>query len=229
MSEDSKNRFLSCMFSPDSQYLAVSSDLTGGVAYVYIYHRTCFFCPPGYYQNTVYGCAPCNNAITACSLCYNSTYCTSCFQGYYYNVTDYLCRPCTNTLVACSTCSSSSACLECDNGYYLKSDNTCVSCLALYPGCLACNGTKCYLCDLDYFLNSGNCSTCSVPSCLRCFNSTVCLHCTEGYYLAAGGLSCPACNYSCLVCGDSAANCSACTRGYYLSSNACLACASNCL
>ena len=134
------NNIIDCDFSEDGQYLMAATGLTSGNAYVYIYQRTCHFCSPGFYTNGLGTCAACPDAITSCSMCYNSTFCVSCFQGYYL-ANSSACTSCVSQMQGCSTCQSSAVCIECNHGYFLNGGSTCSSCGSTFSGCLACNST----------------------------------------------------------------------------------------
>ena len=131
----------------------------------------------------------------------------------------------------CSTCQSNSTCVECNHGYYLNGGNTCSTCASLFPGCLACNSTNCFLCDNDYHISGTSCVLCgtTITQCLRCNSSSNCLQCAIGSYVSGGGTACTVCDPSCMVCSGASTTCSVCSRGYYLVGTTCTACASNCL
>ena len=80
---DSVGGIRDCDFSEDGEYLYAASVVVAGNAYVYVYRKECFFCGPGFYLNGTTSCGACPDVIQSCSMCYNSSYCVSCFQGYY--------------------------------------------------------------------------------------------------------------------------------------------------
>lgn len=226
------NALISCQFTRDGSYLFVGSQLSSGIAYLYIYKKNCYECALGSYLTTGTTCLPCNTGagMAACVSCTNATSCTGCITGYYINQTTRMCVKCDYLRPGCSICNSSTVCIECNFYYFLNSSNLCQTCSTGHTGCATCtNATICLTCAPEYYLLSGVCTRCNVSkaNCIRCASSTNCTQCQVGFFSNSG--SCTACDGTCISCYASATNCSTCTRGYYLVGNTCTACSSYCM
>lgn len=169
-------------------------------------------------------CLPCNSS--SCKECFgSSTYCTSCSPA---------------LILFSGSCLS-----DCLNGYYLESassicltcKDSCRRCLNL-TYCLACqdryifqNGNCIKVCDAGYYESSFNgsaiCVSCptSCSSCESVNNITICLSCTNNFFIS-NGLCLNSCGVGSFgyngICYACIAPCSTCT-----SENLCLTCISN--
>lgn len=118
-------------------------------------------------------------------------------------------------------CSVWSQCLP--NYQYTDPNNgLCVACL---PNCLSClDGTTCYECMPQYYLENSTCVKCSF-GCSICSSSSVCSTCNNGLYLTSSG--------SCSPCGTGVATCTiatiqTCQDNYFFLSSICAGCLTHC-
>ena len=171
------------------------------------------------------GTGTCQACVSGCLVCDTTTSCTQCGDGYLATGTT-ACNPCTVT--SCKTCNPLSTCTSCLANYILFS-NTCVQCSV--PNCQGCDSNgKCLACNAGFILFNGVCSNCSVSNCAYCGSDpTVCVYCSNGYYLTPNGTCYPGTVQSCVVPWGNT-SCTACDTGFLLASNACYQCSGkNCL
>ena len=122
----------------------------------------------------------------------------------------------------CLLCSVLPQCLP---NYQYTDPNTglCAACL---PNCLSClDGTTCYQCMPQYYLDTSICLRCSF-GCAVCSNSSLCSTCNSGLYLTSLG-SCSACSTGVATCTIAAIQ--SCSDNYFLLSSICAGCLANCL
>ncbi|KAL4456738.1 hypothetical protein ABPG73_014764 [Tetrahymena malaccensis] len=132
-------------------------------------------------------CRQCNSS---CKTCQNSTYCTSCKDGYYLN--NNTCLSCDSSCLTCNG-SGPSLCIICSqaNSYIsIMQNSNCVS-----------------QCDLSIgqYIDTTNpnqkyCRQCN-NQCQTCQNSSSCTSCKVGYYL--NNNICLSCDSSCQTCNGS--------------------------
>lgn len=178
-------------------------------------------------------CTPCHGTCKTCDDP-DSTYCTSCHDGYYLNVLHYgsgSCEQC--PLDNCKICSESGShdCTECFPGYILI-DNQCKPC---HSSSQECTGTEDYQCS-KYPLGSFDeitdethhyCFICD-PNCLKCKDKTNCAECNEGFYKTSDN-KCSKCDISCQNCtGGTNTDCLSCKKGFFFYEKECSQCDSNC-
>jgi proprotein convertase subtilisin/kexin type 5 len=158
----------------------------------------------------ILNCASCNSS-TSCGTC-NSGYtlldsATSCrllcSPGFFVNSTSLACQSCSSSVSFCRTCgllasnTSLVICSRCVDLYYLNANGRCLLCSAAIANCLIClDSANCTSCSATYSLvystvtNSYSCIvpySCNVSNCRQCLssNSSICLECNGGYYLAS--------------------------------------------
>lgn len=164
----------------------------------------CTSCIDGQYLDANELCQLCS---TNCSLCDgDATICTGCAAGY--ELISGACYPVPDNCVGLT---ASVTCKACFSGYSLSSDSK--SCVID----TTCNGTStCSVCDAGYYLSSGKCLACSLPSnCLTCIadSPSSCFVCKNGYYRSSG--TCSACFTGCAKC-TSRTYCTEASPGYYV-------------
>jgi len=80
----------------------------------------CTYCQVGnYLKTTDKKCYICNDAISGCYTCNDSSTCTSCLDKYFLNLLTYKCDKCSKQLPGCQLCNSSSICISCADSYFL--------------------------------------------------------------------------------------------------------------
>lgn len=110
------------------------------------------------------------------------------------------------------------ACISCPIGKYLQS-NTCLNCLNTTSHCAICNATACLACERNFYLTGTN--TCAVSASIsdcqiyQKSSTSICDHCSLGFYLDTTVGTCFKCMTSCSLC-DNPNNCTQCQIGYYL-------------
>ena len=132
----------------------------------------------------------------------------------------------------CNTCESTdpTKCTSCNTGYYFDSTaKSCTQCTQTNPNsCKACASavSTCTECKLKYYLDNGQCKSCS-GGCKKCSSDTVCTECSTGYYLKNS--ACDTCRMpNCKKC-SSATTCTECDSGNYLTTDGkCKRCGDNC-
>ncbi|ELP91924.1 protein serine/threonine kinase, putative [Entamoeba invadens IP1] len=200
-------------------------------------NKPCDICEPNYSPNSEYYCVACdkeNNMHCAQNLCSQSEYqvCQECTLGYY--LVDTLCNNCSKDK-GCYLCDKTNGdCYICDYGYY-KHSKTCLKCGA--DNVLHCKENRCSLyeedkcndCALGYFMNNGECVSCTTNACKLCDGVTgVCTSCNDDEYLEDH--ICKKCDDSnpmhCLPnnCSPNSTECLSCNSGYYLSNGECRVC-----
>ena len=187
--------------------------------------QLCTQCMWGFYLNSNNICMPCSSSN--CKTCNgNFSACSSCFTSYI--LSNNTCVACNSNCLTCSSATALSTCTSCYPGFYLGSGATCQQCSA---NCINCaTGSVCSQCIAGYVLaiasgGSISCVKCTV-GCSQCaeFSPSVCLSCTNGYYLNAQG-TCTQCVANCQQCSN--IGCTSCASGYFL--NSALACSANCV
>lgn len=180
----------------------------------YLYKGECFnqTCPAATYL-AVPATRECKDCSRGCSQCNSSTYCHTCFPGFYPSNGECLDSCPVNTYYSwqtssciscssfCESCVSSTVCYQCDQTHYLYQG----ACISSCP-----NGTF----PLDYYYGQ-DCRACPV-NCLACVTSYQCTECNDGLILRNGQCTryCEAGQYfyagndSCTAC---ATNCASCT------------------
>ena len=130
-------------------------------------------CPINYYPSSESRrCEPC---INGCNNCTNTTYCSSCYEGYLFIANENTCiKQCSTTMPYFY----GSTCLKaCINGTYLLSDEvTCGTCASICATCskTATNCTKC----VGAFLYNSNCVT-KCPTNFYADTNLICQRCTS--------------------------------------------------
>lgn len=190
-------------------------------------------CPEGQTYNTLTSaCEPCSSFMPGCDKCNSTSFCLSCFYGYFRNWTSGSCSLCSDAMPGCLACDDASYCNTCDslNNYYLD------------PWSEVCQ------CNPPYYQDSG---VCNLPcdsvyaGCMRCFNSYNCYSCNASLGLLPGEGDCY-CRYGvwngtgCGFCSVGVPNCTnacyldtwtgptnytvcnGCTWPYTLTGNACI-------
>lgn len=173
---------------------------------------------------------------SACAICYSSSFCTACREGYYlfnntcisnsticynggYFAAGRVCYPCLQPCLRCWVTASN--CTSCLSGYIFYPPN---SCLVSCPSGLFRSNSTCSAC-------SSQCATCTSQSnyCLTCAVNYL-LHLSEASCLSScpaatyqAGTSCAACQYPCLTCSGEA-TCLTCISGVLVGTQ----CDSNC-
>lgn len=157
---------------------------------------------------------------TLCALCEKD-----CQAGEYKDSANCTCETCLSKFDNCLKCRFSE-CTSCNVGYKVK-DGLCEICPDGYYQDEV-GQTTCKICEEDYYCQNGirmqcakekgsaeGSSTCSdCPSnCIDCKNPSICLACTEGYYLK--DKQCAPCPIGCATC-DSDTNCLTCKSEHSL-------------
>lgn len=113
----------------------------------------------------------------------------------------------------CITCSDANpgSCVVCSPGFVLipSSPNNLAYCVPCASNCSTCtlNRTTCTSCYPGYFLNNGQCTTCSSSSCQTCDSQDVgvCTSCPANNFYSQNGTCSPVSSQS--GCGQSCASC----------------------
>lgn len=157
---------------------------------------------------------------TLCALCEKD-----CQADEYKDSANCTCETCLSKFDNCLKCRFSE-CTSCNVGYKVK-DGLCEICPDGYYQD-EIGQTTCKICEEDYYCQNGirmqcakekgsaeGSSTCSdCPSnCIDCKNPSICLACTEGYYLK--DKQCAPCPIGCATC-DSDTNCLTCKSEHSL-------------
>ena len=120
--------------------------------------------------------------IENCNITENGK-CVRCNDGYYYDKSK--CKEISN----CKHTTNSGKCLECDEGYILR-NNICVD-ESEINNCNRVVNSKCIECASGYYQEEeiNQCVECKtrLNNCKECFNSSICLRCSEGSYLTNDG------------------------------------------
>lgn len=125
---------------------------------------TCTNCCHSHYINQSGLCERCHDL--SCSSCYlitpNTTNCTACHwnNALVTTSTPATCSTCsTITADICSNvndCNLTNSCLDCQN-YYMVVASQCMKCDQVYPNCIKCDSSRCYVCHNAYQINASNC------------------------------------------------------------------------
>ena len=149
----------------------------------------------------------CEKCTTGCRTCTDAVTCQSCELGYSLVGSNCIAIP-----DNCVGINSTGHCTACFGGYALNSVRT---------GCnpdVSCNSnSSCVICPDGYFLQSGQCQTCSShANCQACDASTgaTCIKCNDGFYLDRSNV-CQSCPTNCLTC-DTLTYCTKASDGYYI-------------
>lgn len=125
-------------------------------------------------------CIRCDNLISGCYRCSNSTFCIQCYNGYYLSI-----GKCVNF---------------CPQNYYPNVDGNCTICM---KNCKVCSSSYCYQCLNGYYLWNGNCWANNCPfkllsgiSTINNNNNTV----IWGTYFNSIKNKCIKCSIDCIVC-----------------------------
>jgi hypothetical protein len=101
-----------------------------------IYARYCSRCQSGYYISNM-TCRLCSLDMNGCATCRNSSYCLTCYLGYYLDQSSLPAQQCTQcdiSLTGCMFCFNNTNCQKCASGYYLNG-STCGRCNVPMPNC----------------------------------------------------------------------------------------------
>eukprot|EP01022_Parablepharisma_sp_SALTPOND_P020114 TRINITY_DN356_c0_g2_i4.p1 TRINITY_DN356_c0_g2~~TRINITY_DN356_c0_g2_i4.p1 ORF type:complete len:851 (-),score=53.31 TRINITY_DN356_c0_g2_i4:242-2413(-) len=163
-----------------------------------------------YWDSTSLSCTAC---IEGCNVCSDTKTCTTCKSNYYLDEKGI----CLKHLGSyCKTILPLGTCKTCMIGTYYKSeDNTCNDC-SIIPNCKICDSTpKCTTCATGFYVNDGNCTSCSenFTNCDACSSDTLCDQCKTGHYWNTTTTNCEACMEGCTACADPK-TCLICADGY---------------
>ena len=182
----------------------------------------CVPCPDTCRSCTAGVCDGPATCIDGCDLCYTSTTCHICKDGYY--LSDGICLACNPR---CNKCGSLNLCYECKAPYSPFLGYCCPA------GCTGCDWDKCSECSEGLFNDGVSCVTCPltcsyctggicVPkcpdSCSTCTSSTSCTSCKTGFYLDVS--TCPQCRPECTGC-TTADSCNSCVSPLVLKNGVC--------
>ena len=159
--------------------------------------NTCTPCPAATFSLPVASsCDPCS---FGCAVCNNNLTCQTCLSNFKLNTTNSQCVSC--SLAAAPSYSVSKLLFCFENGTF---------CFPAISNCHVCyNSTLCLYCDPPYLLYQSECIDCSfayvrsvsnlsytmicygvnsscfpqIPSCIACYNSSLCLHCDVNHIL----------------------------------------------
>jgi len=132
----------------------------------------------------------------ACSSCTNATDCDGCAAGWYLDGS--ICLAC---LPLCSACNNGSTCIGCKPTYTLTSAFQCQCGGGLY---LSLDGITCQLCENVI----AECTSCLATP------ATVCMACSDGFYLDTVNNLCQPCAFPCVTCTGSNSSCDSCFPTY---------------
>ncbi|ELP92314.1 protein serine/threonine kinase, putative [Entamoeba invadens IP1] len=179
-------------------------------------NKGCQHCADGYY-NINNECVQCQND---CLTCYNTTYCTSCKDGFYLSA-DMTCKSLGALQESCNIAlPGGGGCAICNSGYYREG----ISCTQCDESCALCvNSYECLACKDGYFNIPSEGKLCESNTTLtNCglSSSSGCERCVSGHFLS---------NYKCYECSSNCTSCeseSVCTicneREYVLVDSQCL-------
>ena len=158
-----------------------------------------------------------------CDKCSSSTYCDTCFSGYYSRIG--VCKKCNSR---CKVCEWSESCSVCADDYHVVNGYCCDA------GCTSCIFEKCWECTSGYLFEDNLCKACPADcggcpngicnkitcptDCLSCTSSTWCDKCVDGKRW--DGRQCTPCNLRCSKC-DYEEVCTDCVGPYVLIDNYC--------
>jgi proprotein convertase subtilisin/kexin type 5 len=179
-----------CQQCSNSSSCTVCSSSSGA----FLINSTCvLYCPAGTYKSQE--ASECVACSTGCSLCLNSSYCSSCqsplalYQAQCLSVcpngaytSNGICTPCP---VGCYSCTSASNCSLCASGYLMLSSGSYYACVLSCPsGYFAAAMASTNFNNSYYY----QCVTCFSP-CQTCSQAgSTCTSCVSGYSLQ--GASC---------------------------------------
>jgi hypothetical protein len=165
----------------------------------------CLFCDKTCTNVPLEGCTTVDASNTL-GLC-NQTNCSclTCATPYWMDP-NRQCILCNSTVLNCTRCvyvSTNVHCTHCSHSFYLNSTiNSCIRCDTIFYGCAVCsppNITYCQGCHWGFFmLANTSCERCSItlgPLCRRCWNSSSCRLCIQGYGFITPNVCVP-CNSS---------------------------------
>lgn len=187
--------------------------------------------------------------ITNCFTCESEDSCSMCMTGYITAENGTECvnasteeDDCPSNITNCETCNALGWCTECSANYTLNGAGGCCPtpsqnvayCLQYENSC----SNTCVKCSKGTFAigsqNTGGTQClgfpCQLSNCAYCYNSDVCLVCSEGYNLING--NCTQYNNTCNVnnCANcSSGTCQSCINGYTLYNGVCVCNIQNCL
>lgn len=156
----------------------------------------------------------------------NTSFCTSCFQGYNLLSNNTCEAQCSKNCFTCDV-SGSDSCGSCSANKVLNSDKTCGSITnspECGPLCYSCSQSSkgvftCDICSPGTMMYKGNCISCP-QNCATCSESVIgiCTSCLPGYYFDNSLEVCTQCaQENCVSC--TALGCLACRTGYMVSPN----------
>ncbi|CAD8132875.1 unnamed protein product [Paramecium octaurelia] len=155
----------------------------------------------------------CNRCPYNCLKCDENFVCSECIDKLFIGTScDQNCLP-----VNCQECDLDGICTKCMPNYQKDSIGDCVcnagqyyldlltpqclKCSEQFDKCQQCDATGCFVCEEDYFLDSGPCTQC-MPNCKSCSILSICDVCYDGYF----DNQCDKCHPSCKNCRGSQKN-----------------------